>query len=720
MNRVQAADPAVEGESQVDKGQALALKARQTNAVRAMVCDKKMMYVDDKIADYISNENPELAAEASLGEAANLGELNLDSIKQLSSKDIIARISLDDQPIQPCSDATGSFEHLLPLEFNRRLNEQGQKLKKIPVQKVLEGVTIEDEPVPVEAEVVEQVDAQLTDAQATAEGADPAESEAAASMTGKAANSIAGTATTAAGASPQLNGDIDDPFAAALADDPEASAEDAAAAVLQKQQQDEEDLALAGVDVEVENKQGGDEDVPMAPADASESKSVAAPSEPKAPIVNKDAEDLQKKQVVWSNEYPYACPRVACMFAAKMRGCDLNKIDFLLGGSALNFFAKQQNFDDQAAQQNKGKGGKGGKGFGKGNGKNAGNSAVEDDAVCVVQRYRNLITVTKAKHYRVTGGDIGLQFERIITGGNEMRDVVDVEQPRYEFLNHLEIAGMQVLCSAESDALGSTRPIEIKMSRSFNIGTNSKYLQLVSNGASELIHLAEREKGTSSRLRTLDRVTRRPLEEVVELTEQWARGRDENNIIHTMNQLQDFFFGQENASKGNPALDDVKWNDGEVYVLRFATGHGNRYDRTGGDPIELLPANQLAADRMSVLKSQGSSKVKYLTQRNIPKIPKAEIMDSCLAPSVEVASELLDTLDEDFSYATADSKEGLIKPTVNGIVIEDFFDDDKDASEDAVIEDGPPAAKRRRMAITVGSDAFVAGVEVAITHGLKI
>jgi len=258
--------------------------------------------------------------------------------------------------------------------------------------------------------------------------------------------------------------------------------------------------------------------------------------------------------------------------------------------------------------------------------------------------------------------------------------------------------------------------VEIKMTRSHNIGKHSKYLQLVSNGASELVHPADRANNRAPHSEFVDSITRRPLEEVVELSEPWARGRDENNIIHTMNQLQDFFFGLENVSKGNPAMDDVMWNDGEVYVLRFATGHGNRYDRTGGDPIEILPANQLAADRISVLKSQGSSKVKYLTQRNIPKIPKAETMDSCLAPSVEVAAELLDTLDDDFTYTTANTKEGLIKPCVNGQVIEDFYDDESESAE----VDGPPAAKRRRMGITVGSDAFVAGVEVGITHGLKI
>ena len=181
--------------------------------------------------------------------------------------------------------------------------------------------------------------------------------------------------------------------------------------------------------------------------------------------------------------------------------------------------------------------------------------------------------------------------------------------------------------------------------------------------------------------------------------------------MSVLSQLKDFFFGEE-VGRNKDQLEHLKFNDEEVYVLRFAGGQGNRYNKADGGAIELIPANQLAADRITVLKSQGSSKTRYVTQKNIPKVLAKDKIDSCLAPSSEVASDMLDTLDETFNYATVgNSVVGLVKPTVRGVVVEDFFDE---------VEEAPPAAKKRRMGLTIGSDAFVAGVEVGITHSLKI
>lgn len=117
------------------------------------------------------------------------------------------------------------------------------------------------------------------------------------------------------------------------------------------------------------------------------------------------------------NRFPNNPGYLVPLYAAVRKGASFDDIDFLLGGSALEFLAHQR---------------------------------IESGTRYLVQRVRNIIFLVKSKSYVSNYADGGFQFERLVTGGR-MEDKHSIAM--HENLQLMKIGGSSVLFSAEVDAV---------------------------------------------------------------------------------------------------------------------------------------------------------------------------------------------------------------------------------------------------------------------------
>ena len=219
----------------------------------------------------------------------------------------------------------------------------------------------------------------------------------------------------------------------------------------------------------------------------------------------------------YDNKYPYGQLECVHLRAATRRGVDWSTTDFCIGGSVLNMLADRYTNDPYF--------------------------------VCKVPHANGTILIAKHKEYTVELGDIGYQFERLVTGSSgSLPDSSDIE-----FTDHLQImkvGSFSVLVSADADAISakSGLPIEIKASNPRYWGTKVM-LQMISSGSTVMCQgVKQRGSLVSIKTRSLSNVAKDAVESDSHIRQ------IENNIVNGLAEI-----------RGGMS----KCNEGEVHKVTF-------------------------------------------------------------------------------------------------------------------------------------------------------
>jgi hypothetical protein len=154
----------------------------------------------------------------------------------------------------------------------------------------------------------------------------------------------------------------------------------------------------------------------------------------------------------FNNAYPYGQYHVASLYvASKHCGIDLNDIDFVFGGSTLEMLAQCDH-------------------------------SVSYKAVRIPGTQKTCLVVT-SKEYTQNKGDLGFQFERLVTG--ESMNDVSADIAFIEHMHVMKVGTYRVLFQAETDAVSNDGPVEVTASNPYHWGTKRMF-QLISNGCPTL------------------------------------------------------------------------------------------------------------------------------------------------------------------------------------------------------------------------------------------
>ena len=223
------------------------------------------------------------------------------------------------------------------------------------------------------------------------------------------------------------------------------------------------------------------------------------------------------------NRFPNDAGYVVPLFVAFKRGLDLSTIDFILGGSSMDYLANR--LLDPC-----------------------------DTCVYLAQKLRNLILFVKYKEYTQDYSHIGFQFERLVTG-RQMEDVVGPN--RVENLRVIKIGPFSCLVAADVDATdASGNLVEIKSGNPNYFGIKL-ILQMISSGSKILVNADKRGQ-------TLLGINRRTLSDLIreETTEELKAA--EMNIIESLASLK-----QANILETVPS--EIRFNRNNV-ILEDSNG----------------------------------------------------------------------------------------------------------------------------------------------------
>jgi len=161
------------------------------------------------------------------------------------------------------------------------------------------------------------------------------------------------------------------------------------------------------------------------------------------------------------NRFPNDQGYIVPLYIAIKRGLSLSDIDFVLGGSSLDFLVNQ----------------------------GAGLDTRGDAVVFLTQRAQNVIFFVKSSEYVQDHACHGFQFERLVTG-ERMSGKHD--STKHENLQVLKIGDFTVLFSADVDAVDSRGElVEIKSGNPRYFGSKVM-LQMISSGSTSLVQADKR------------------------------------------------------------------------------------------------------------------------------------------------------------------------------------------------------------------------------------
>ena len=149
------------------------------------------------------------------------------------------------------------------------------------------------------------------------------------------------------------------------------------------------------------------------------------------------------------NKYPFKPPYVTAIHVAvRHRGVDMNDVDFIFGGSALEFLSTW--------------------------------SRKDRDNVVTLFPGTTSIMIAAHKEYTQDSSDVGFQFERFVTSESFRGEHRSIESSHMQLM---DVAGYRVLFSAQVEAMDSNNdPIKITCSNPRYLGTRKLY-QMLSSGS---------------------------------------------------------------------------------------------------------------------------------------------------------------------------------------------------------------------------------------------
>jgi hypothetical protein len=200
------------------------------------------------------------------------------------------------------------------------------------------------------------------------------------------------------------------------------------------------------------------------------------------------------------NKFPNDPGYIVPLYVAVSRGLSLADLDFVLGGSALDVLANR--------------------------------SAVESEGGSkkyLAQRVHNTIFIVKWSEYTTDYAEPGFQFERLLTGGrlDGKHDGV-----KHEHLQVARIGGLNVLFSADADAVDQNlKCVEIKSGNPRYFGTKVM-MQMLSSGAQTLIYANKRGPTT------VLGVEKRTLEQMINEHSRPVLKRLQDGVLQSLKELK--------------------------------------------------------------------------------------------------------------------------------------------------------------------------------------
>lgn len=206
----------------------------------------------------------------------------------------------------------------------------------------------------------------------------------------------------------------------------------------------------------------------------------------------------------YPNRFPNDAGYIVPMFVARKRGLDLASIDFILGGSSMDYLANRT-LDSC------------------------------DTSVYLTQKFRNMTLLVKYKEYTQNYADIGFQFERLVTG----RNLEALQEPtRIDNLRVMKLGPFTCLVAADVDAVDSSGElVEIKSGNPNYFGIKL-ILQMISSGSKTLVNADKRGAMLLAiKKRSLAQLIReRPPEELMEVEKKIIESLKylkEANVLHS-------------------------------------------------------------------------------------------------------------------------------------------------------------------------------------------
>lgn len=242
-----------------------------------------------------------------------------------------------------------------------------------------------------------------------------------------------------------------------------------------------------------------------------------------------------------SSQFPFSVPKIVSICAAREMECDIEHLDFVFGGSTLNFLATAEPLSDWERQN--------------------GPSRFACEVLCLPghKSGEGIVLISKMNDYTADYNDPGFQFERALgasrgRGANSERAFREACNERmgldkHEHLQLMEIGRYRVLVSADSDAVEAPRPrgagvtpVEIKCGNPRNFGMKVMW-QMLSNGSQTLI-LANK-RGRVNERQTLLAAESRTFREMVEEHGVPAIRRAEGNVEAAIEKIRAWRRGGE-------------------------------------------------------------------------------------------------------------------------------------------------------------------------------
>ena len=214
------------------------------------------------------------------------------------------------------------------------------------------------------------------------------------------------------------------------------------------------------------------------------------------------------------NKFPNDPGYIVPLYVAVSRGLSLADLDFVLGGSALDVLANRRAVDSEGGSKK-----------------------------YLAQRVHNTIFVVKWSEYTTDYAEPGFQFERLLIGGrlDGKHDGV-----KHEHLQVARIGGLNVLFSADADAVDQNlKCVEIKSGNPRYFGTKVM-MQMLSSGAQTLIYANKR--GPS----TVLGVEQRSLEQMINEHSQPVLKSLQDGVLQSLKELKaDVTINEETSTEIN-------------------------------------------------------------------------------------------------------------------------------------------------------------------------
>ena len=175
-----------------------------------------------------------------------------------------------------------------------------------------------------------------------------------------------------------------------------------------------------------------------------------------------------ERRVGESGTYPTRIPRVMVLAVAAMRGCDLDTVQIIMGGSALFALMSRGEIEER-----------------------------ETGEVQMVRKVNGIVSLESCTEFEVNYTDHGHQFRKFCTDG----EMGTAGREKLENVHTMKVGDIRVLLSTGVDGImrGNNEPVKMTLSRRGLWGP-AMLLRCVTGGIEKIMHGEKGNKGTGNRI----------------------------------------------------------------------------------------------------------------------------------------------------------------------------------------------------------------------------